>query len=199
MEILEFDDFIPTAFQNTIESILLENESFPVYYSNRTVKYMEGGNNSDLYYDKNTKDAPQFVHGVVKNECQTSDFWSVLRPIQYFLIAKVNKELTVNRCKINFNLSNINFADNQYYTPHKDPAEQGSYTAIYYVNDCDGDTLLFKEPETHNFDGEFEVIKRITPKKGKLIFFPSNTVHCGSPPRNADVRCVINFVLKEAV
>lgn len=197
MEILEIDEFIPKAFQNTIEDILLSENSFPVYFNKKTVTYIEGGDNSDLYWDKNTKDAPQFVHAIVKNECQTSEYWSVLRPMLYFLIAKVDKELVVDRCKINVNYPHSAFKEKEYYPPHKDPSQSKSYSAIYYVNDSDGDTLFFKEPLEHKFDGEYEVIQRVTPKKGKLVFFPSNVVHCGTPPRQSDVRCVINFILKE--
>lgn len=197
MDIIEIDNVIPEALQSTIESILLKDEAFPVYYNNRTVNYIEGGDNSDLYWDKNTKDAPQFVHAIVKNECQTSEYWSVLRPMLYFLIAKVDKELVVDRCKINVNYPHNAFKENEYYPPHKDPSQSKSYSAIYYVNDSDGDTLFFKEPLEHKFDGEYEVIQRVTPKKGKLVFFPSNVVHCGTPPRQSDVRCVINFILKE--
>lgn len=197
MDIIEIDDVIPEALQNTIESILL-GKDFPWFLHKNTVYYVAGGNNSDLYWDKNTKDAPQFVHGIVKNECQTSEYWSVIRPLLYFLIAKTNKELMVNRCKANLNYPNGGFATNQYYAPHKDPANPGEYTAIYYVNDCDGDTLLFKEPESHDFDGEYEVIKRVSPKKGRVVFFPANIVHCGTPPKNSESRCLINFVLKEA-
>jgi hypothetical protein len=195
-EIIEIDDVIPEALQNTIESILL-GEGFPLYLHKETVNYVKNGNNSDLYWDKNSKDAPQFVHGIVKNECQTSEYWSVIRPLLYFLIAKVNKELTVDRCKVNVNYTHNQFTDSQHYPPHKDPAEPGNYTAIYYVNDCDGDTILFKEPSEHNLDGEYEVAKRVTPKKGRIVFFPSNTVHCGTPPKTSELRCVINFVLKE--
>lgn len=197
MSIIEIEDVIPEALQNTIESILLTDGNFPIYFNSKTVTYVENGDNSDLYWDKNTKDALQCVHGIVRNGCQSSDYWSVIRPLLYFLIAKVNKKLTVDRCKINVNFPHNQFADNQYYPPHKDPANPGSYTAIYYVNDCDGDTLMFKEPTDHNFDGEYEVIRRVTPKKGKIVFFPSNIVHCGTPPKRSDVRCVINFILKE--
>lgn len=195
MEIIEIDDVIPKSLQNTIETILLGFD-FPFYIGHETVTYVEGGDNSDLYWDKNTKDSPQFVHSVVKNGIETSPYWAILRPIFYFIIAKTDKEMVINRCKINLNYPHSGFTDNQYYPPHKDPSKKQSYTGIYYVNDCDGDTFLFEEPKQNNYDGEFKLIKRVTPKKGKLLFFPSNVVHCGKPPKNSELRCIVNFIME---
>jgi len=194
-EIFEIEDVIPVAFQNTIEKILM-GKSFPFYLNTETVNYVSDGDNSDLYWDKNTQDAPQFVHMVVQNESQISEYWSVLRPLLYFIISKTNIEFSVDRCKINLNHANSKFANSSHYPPHKDPAKPGDMVAIYYVNDCDGDTLLFKEPKDNCTDGEYEIIKRVSPKKGKVVVFPANTVHCGTPPQSSEVRCVINFVLK---
>jgi hypothetical protein len=194
-EIFEIEDVIPVAFQNTIEKILM-GKSFPFYLNTETVNYVSDGDNSDLYWDKNTQDAPQFVHVVIQDESQKSEYWSVLRPLLYFIISKANIEFSVDRCKVNLNHANSKFANNHHYPPHKDPAAPGSIAAIYYVNDCDGDTLLFKEPKDNRIDGEYEIIKRVSPKKGKVLLFPANTVHCGTPPQTSEVRCVVNFVLK---
>jgi spore coat polysaccharide biosynthesis protein SpsF (cytidylyltransferase family) len=39
-----------------------------------------------------------------------------------------------------------------------------------------------------------KLIKRISPKKGTAVYFPSNTYHASSPPRKTNKRIVINFV-----
>jgi len=70
-EIFEIEDVIPVAFQNTIEKILM-GKSFPFYLNTETVNYVSDGDNSDLYWDKNTQDAPQFVHMVIQNESHIS-------------------------------------------------------------------------------------------------------------------------------
>ena len=57
---------------------------------------------------------------------------------------------------------------------------------LYYVNDCDGDTVLFG-------DGDEEKV-RISPKRGKVLLFDGSIRHCASSPSNAH-RCVITFDL----
>lgn len=193
--IIEIEDVIPQALQNTIEEILL-GSNFPVYLNSKTVSYVKDGDNSNLYWDKNTKDAAQFTHAIVRDGVQTSDYWSVLRPILYFLIAKTNKELIVERCKININVPNFSFDEQQYFPPHKDPAQDGWYVGIYYVNNSDGDTLFFETPTENNIQDSFNIVNRVVPKKGKMVFFPANIVHCATPPKKNDVRCVINFIFK---
>lgn len=186
---------MPLAYQNTVEKILLGNE-FPLYVNIGTVFYQNGEENKNVYKDKNTKESPQFTHGIIKNESQTSEYWSVLRPILYQLIATANMELEVVRCKINVNYPHNQFADNEYYSPHVDTDDESQYVGIYYVNDCDGDTLFFEKPSQNVIDGEFKIIKRVTPKKGNFVFFKANTVHAGTPPKKSDLRCVINFNFK---
>ena len=70
------------------------------------------------------------------------------------------------------------------HPPHID----GSYphwVVLYYVNNSDGDTILYKN------DKKTE-LKRITPKKGRIVFFDGSIWHSGSTPQTTH-RSVINF------
>ena len=62
-------------------------------------------------------------------------------------------------------------------TPH--------FVLIYYINDSDGDTTLFK-------DDKKTEIKRIKPKKGRVAFFDGSIYHCSSTPVKS-TRAIINF------
>jgi hypothetical protein len=80
------------------------------------------------------------------------------------------------------------------------------WNAIYYVNDCDGDTFIFNEVnETYDpgesdinkiKDMQFTVKRRITPKKGKIVIFPGKYYHSSSYTRNSRYRCVVNINLE---
>jgi len=55
---------------------------------------------------------------------------------------------------------------------------------IYYANDVDGDTILFDENK--------QIIKSITPKKGKVVLFDGSINHCPSWP-TFENRYVLNY------
>ena len=61
------------------------------------------------------------------------------------------------------------------------------YNAIYYVNDSDGDTVIFNETNkdySEDFgvmkENKFTVKQRITPEKGKVVVFPGHYYHASS-------------------
>ena len=70
-------------------------------------------------------------------------------------------------------------------------------TAIYYVNDSDGDTLIFENDYTGEDPGPLRILKRVTPKAGTLIIFPSKLYHASSSPTKGK-RSVINFIFWKA-
>ena len=72
-------------------------------------------------------------------------------------------------------------------TPHTDLSY--SHTVyLYYVIDSDGDTLFLKNSK---------IVKKITPKKGRLVIFNGDIQHTAEQPKKG-VRCVINFdVIKD--
>jgi hypothetical protein len=76
-------------------------------------------------------------------------------------------------------------SDLDHYQPHQD--SPGPHTVvIYYVNDAEGDTVFF--------DDNKQIVKRVTPKKGRVVLFDGAVLHAGSPARNQP-RCLVNFNL----
>lgn len=84
------------------------------------------------------------------------------------------------------------------------------YSAVYYVNDSDGDTLFFdKTTKDFTFD-EYEkmrfeenwkekqeeiftkIVFRKTPKKGTTVIFDGSIYHASSSPTK-NKRCIFNF------
>lgn len=72
------------------------------------------------------------------------------------------------------------------YRPHTDMM-MPHWVVIYYVNDSEGDTVFFD-----NFEKE---IKRVSPKKGRVVFFDGNILHCGGIPKE-NPRCLVNFDIR---
>jgi hypothetical protein len=81
-----------------------------------------------------------------------------------------------------------------FYYPH--------YNALYYVNDADGDTVLFDEtfdevPKSmlpgYLREDRFTAAKRVSPKKGRMFGFEGKQYHASMHPMQASHRIVIAF------
>ena len=64
-------------------------------------------------------------------------------------------------------------------------------TALYYVNDSDGDTVFFNEK--YPYQGPLTVRQTVTPKKGRLVVFDGRIYHAANNPRTNDYRITVNF------
>ena len=56
--------------------------------------------------------------------------------------------------------------------------------------------LMYQDWDTKFFDSDYNQIQSVTPKKGRAVFFNSNTLHAGSNPIKNDVRVVVNSILE---
>ena len=71
-------------------------------------------------------------------------------------------------------------------TPH--------YASIYYVNDSDGETIIYNQ----EFDGDFEppsdltIMTKVEPKANRLLIFDGKYFHTGSSPSKHKNRIIIN-------
>jgi hypothetical protein len=73
---------------------------------------------------------------------------------------------------------------------------------LYYVNDCDGDTILYDKTLEDIPDGilypdkyhNLKITHRISPKKGRILFFDGRTYHSPSTPTKS-MRCIITMDL----
>jgi hypothetical protein len=81
-----------------------------------------------------------------------------------------------------------------FYAPHR--------VALYYVNDSDGDTVVFNETSDditleqsvrHANENKFTEAKRIAPKKGRMVAFDGKHYHSSMHPLNNQSRIVVTF------
>ena len=88
------------------------------------------------------------------------------------------------RVKANFNTQTTNTDDEYHDLPHVDRKDK-HIVLLYYVNDTDGDTILF--------DNNLNIIKRVSPKKNRVLIFDGNILHAGCSPIQSKKRVGINF------
>lgn len=140
--------------------------------------------------DDNTKEYIQFCHNLCDNNGNivSSQYIYLIN----FLKDKLNKNFNIDKFfRIKANLqTQCSFSKEHFYnTPHLDRLDNQEYlNAIYYVNDCDGDTFLFNKE-----DKGYSITHKISPKKGKILVFSGNIYHSGRHPKNSLKRIIINF------
>ena len=186
------DNILSNNHIKLIEDTLL-NSYFPWYLSAKKIDNKFSTCSKNIYLknkNKNTVEDLQFVHSFVNYENNQSKINS-----NYFnLIEEISKKIAdyfklnqVSLLRVKANLkTKSNIKNTKYGTPHIDIGNE-NITCIYYVNDSDGDTVLYKK---------HKICKKITPKKGRFLFFKGNMLHSAGYPFKNQVRCVVNFNLK---
>ena len=176
------DNFVKPHIQDEIEKVLM-GTNFPYFYSLESVHL---DITDTVMPDNNALDVPQFFHMFVADGKINSQHYNVITPISNKLIEVIDEDCYLLRCKVNLNTIDSRFGD-RYHTPHIDNALDEQLTAIYYVNDSDGDTYFFDE--------EGKVTERITPKKGRLVWWKGRIFHAKSSPTKTPQRLVLNLNL----
>jgi hypothetical protein len=117
------------------------------------------------------------------------------------LYVKVLDSLNIKQLlqiRIQLQLPVITEIDKIHGVPHVDGYKEFPYkVGVYYVNDSDGDTVLFKQTTDNTtpvnvMNGLLDIDQTISPKKGRLIVFDSNIYHAVGKPKKT-VRSVLNY------
>jgi hypothetical protein len=177
------DDLITPSEQAMIETILL-SEKVPLYLTDTTLNKQVYESIRSTFPD-NIIDGPQLNHMFYYDGRVYSNFLDSINLLFQRIGTLFEKEQKLFRCKMNVTFPKFGSTVDTFYPPHTD-SEEPHTVAIYYVNDSDGDTAFF--------DDDYNIIKRVSPKRGRLVLFDGATEHAGQPPITSDLRCVINFV-----
>ena len=135
---------------------------------------------------KNVREYAKFVHTFLHGKEISNKFVIpeiiIKRIVDFFKI----KNIKVLRVKTNLQTSNVLINKNHHSSPHVDH-DTKHMVGIYYVNNCDGDTRIFKKNK---------LFKLIKPKAGRMVLFNGALKHSAGFPVKSQVRCVINFNFK---
>ena len=133
-----------------------------------------------------------------------TEWFPFIKPLVYAIEEASGIEMEkLLRIRIGF-LTKTDEPEYDYNTPHVDFL-MPHYTACYYVNDSDGDTILFdktlndigtnllddKVLMEYSLKTDFKVLERCPPKKGRVCIFKGNRFHASTKPKKHDRRLVI--------
>lgn len=192
MEIIELSNAIPKPYQDLVESELGSPDMLWTYQ------------------DESARGASQFAKSfggfshmaylATDSEPTASPLSSLLLPILFIFCDKA--QLPFNALlRIRVGLFTRTPGSTSHHNPHVD-FSQPHRTAVYYVNDSDGDTVIFNESmddvsversAEHANRGRFSVAGTVPPKKGKMVCFDGRYYHASSYPTEAAKRIAITF------
>ena len=187
-----FDNIISKKEQETIKETFY-GRNFPWYYApdisaannqHQTrpgfshIFYIEGEKNSE-YVDLITKISDNVNKKIKKKLNQHT--------VRSFLQIPLNEKLLASHSR--------HKEDTPHNTPHID-IKIPHTVFLYYVNDCDGDTMIYNYKSKTSKDlpvyEDIKVKKQITPKQGRVVIFDGMTWHSSTQPATGP-RCVVNF------
>jgi hypothetical protein len=186
------DKIIPTGYSDAIEQDLLRRD-FPWCYID-DVTSVDYGSNSGLAH-------VAFDHGA-----KPSDWYPFIKPLVYSITEANGQPLKeLYRIRVGF-LPRFNDSNYTHNTPHVDFLWP-HYTACYYVNDSDGDTILFEQTlddvginvsdpqplREYTDKTKFVEVARATPRKGSVCIFDGKRFHASTKPQQHDRRLVITI------
>jgi hypothetical protein len=192
MDIIELENAIPKPYQDQVEEELGSNRM--LWTLAEEVARSASGFATGY---------PGFGHLAYladPEEPIVSPMSSLLLPILFVFCEKANIPYNA-LIRIRVGLFTRTITDAKHHNPHVDYGEPHR-TAVYYVNDCDGDTFIFDE----TFDdvsvedsgryanaNRFTLNRSIPPKKGKMICFDGRHYHASSYPAKATKRIAITY------
>jgi hypothetical protein len=189
-DIIILDDVIPKVRQLEIEA-MCTHQMFPWSFIGGSVT-QEDIDGYQLRITPNTLNVPQMFSVLYRDNEESSPYFLALIPVISALPVTIGQLL---RVKLNLTLPAAGATPLTYGTPHCDvPNVPNNVTAIYYINDSDGETVIFNEHFNHN--GPLTEKARIKPKQGRLVVFDGCLMHAGNYPTTNNPRLIanINFI-----
>jgi len=122
-----------------------------------------------------------------------------IRPLAY-QIKDYAEALNIIRCRLDLTILH---KQKYIHPPHVDVQnlESDFGSAIIYLNDTDGDTIIYDKKRDKNlsdhqsYPTNMKIKKTIAPKPGRLVLFNGDYVHTGHSPSEHQTRILLNIVL----
>jgi hypothetical protein len=190
---IKIDNFISKELQDSIEAVVT-SRMFHWYYDTGTIDISSLDATTEKLVLQQGSNPFQFIHVAVRDSRQNTEFFQLIESVVEQLATTLKSNIEIKRAKFNLLTES---QDQTHHYPHVDldsVEDKDIKTAIYYVNDSNGDTYIFNETAPL-VNPIVTINERITPKKGSAIIFDSNIFHCSSSPTTGK-RIVLNIVFK---
>jgi hypothetical protein len=183
----EIKPLVPKAYADNLQK-LMTSATFPWFW-NENISGQEKTKSEEIDFE-----GFQFglFHVFLLDGQQTSAYYKDIEPLLYFMQDKSDiKVKTIYRVRAALTTWSpkpvVHNAHVDMDFDHK--------VLLYYVNDSDGDTILYNEvfEEYGEVPNNFTVQQTSTPSKGNGLVFDGLTYHSSSKPTKNSKRIIINI------
>jgi hypothetical protein len=190
MQLVQLDDVIPKAYQDQLEA---ETSALGWYFHKETAR-------PGLSFSQSYGGFFHMAYDAAPPSPVASAINALLVPLLFVSLDKAKLKLN-DLIRVRLGMFPRTLLDVPYHNPHGDFYEP-HLVGLYYVNDSDGDTAVFKETSDsvsleqsvkYANEGRFTELARISPKKGRMVFFDGKHYHASMHPLEHPQRIVVTF------
>ena len=178
--------YIPRDISDFIYEVLCRDNTFPWFYQEQTSFY--NGTSEVLQLD-GYEEHPYFAHTIVTdNQIKSNAYDIVFDKFWKWMVKNVDGDFgELIRVRAAKTMKN-RVPPTQ---PHVD-APFGHWVMIYYCDNSDGPTTIYKERYGENPEN-VRPKQYIDPEKGKYVIFDGRRYHSGNAPRKHSSRTILNI------
>ncbi len=179
---IEIEEVIDKEYQEKIFN-LVTDVKFPWHFL------------QDTTFERNVpgNSTPSFVNLIYHPNNEINPYLEFFFPLLQTSLDKAGYQLNeLLRIRLGFLLNTrYTFAGSpyQYNNPHRD-FEQDHFVGIYYVNTCDGPTVIFHDIQPAE---KYKPMHRSEPKQGKFLMFNGWHYHASTCPKVFNKRIVLTM------
>lgn len=190
-DIIVLENFIPEFYQKNIENVF---NTLPWYFDNNT-SGIDPIPTFGLPNPINKNDQSGFSHIMFDEGKSVSNYFYLIEPMIYRIMEFIKDGVDLIRVRGGMTTSSGEYSvingHVDYYIPNT--------TALYYVNESDGDTIFYKEKYLGEEQKELNFLKSISPKKGSLVLFDGLRYHSTTKPKKSSSRMTININIANTI
>ena len=178
--------YIPRDISDFMYEVLCRDNTFPWFYQEQTSFY--SGTAEVLQLD-GYEEHPYFAHTIVTdNQIKSNAYDIVFDKFWKWMVKNVDGDFgELIRVRAAKTMKN-KVPPTQ---PHVD-APFGHWVMIYYCDNSDGPTTIYKERYGENPEN-VRPKQYIDPEKGKYVIFDGRMYHSGNAPRKHSSRTILNI------
>ena len=178
--------YIPRDISDFMYEVLCRDNTFPWFYQEQTSFY--NGTAEVLQLD-GYEEHPYFAHTIVTdNQIKSNAYDIVFDKFWKWMVKNVDGDFgELIRVRAAKTMKN-KVPPTQ---PHVD-APFGHWVMIYYCDNSDGPTTIYKERYGENTEND-RPKQYIEPEKGKYVIFDGRMYHSGNAPRKHSSRTILNI------